>query len=207
MRKFINLMGQKFNRLTFIEHINKNKWLCRCDCGNEIIAQSGHVKNDNIKSCGCWRKKQITKRNKSKIRHGYCSTKIYQRWQAMLQRCNNPNSKAYKNYGGRGIKVCKRWSKFENFLIDVGLPPAGQYEIDRKKNDGNYCKSNHRWATDKENSRNKRNNRLETAFGKTQCRSAFAEEYSIKLNTLIHRIDKLGLSVEEALTIPVGALR
>lgn len=126
----------------------------------------------------------------------------------MIQRCTNPNDKRYKNYGGRGITVCKRWrNSFEKFLEDMGEPPTKEHSIDRINNNGNYCKSNCRWVTRKEQNRNKRNNRLITYKGKTQCLIEWAEEYNINYDTLWCRIYKYGWPIEKALTTPVKKRR
>ena len=83
----------------------------------------------------------------------------YKIWWHMISRCGNPNDKSYKNYGGRGIRVCADWFRFETFLKDMGHPPEGM-QLDRVDNDANYCRSNCRWATIHEQARNKRNNKL-----------------------------------------------
>jgi len=140
----IDLTGQKFGRFVIIGQAGKDKWgkllwLCRCDCGNETIVQGSNLKSGSVKSCGCLRRERLTK-------HGYAKNrkvaKIYTIWVTMIQRCTNPNNKKYKNYGGRGIKVCKHWRKFENFLKDMGLPPTHKHQIDRINNDKGYRKSN-----------------------------------------------------------------
>lgn len=119
----------------------------------------------------------------------------------MKERCNSPNNKYYKHYGGRGIKVCKRWLKFENFLEDMGECLEG-LSLDRIDNNSNYCKSNCRWATRKEQARNRRNNRIIEYDNKKQCASALTEEYNIDPNIFIGRL-RLGWSIKKALTKPV----
>jgi hypothetical protein len=88
-------------------------------------------------------------------KHGGSKLPEYQIWSAMIQRCLNPNNKRYKDYGGRGIKVCDRWLEFENFYEDIGPRPTPEHVIDRINNDGPYEKSNCRWATPSESARNK----------------------------------------------------
>ena len=198
-----NLVGQRFGRWTVIGFAHKDKhrntyWLCRCECGKEKIVNGGNLKRDTTKSCGCL---NIEKTSERFTTHGHCGSKTYQSWQHMIKRCANPNDISYHNYGGRGIKVCNRWLKFENFLEDMGEVPEG-YQIDRINNSGNYCKSNCRWATPKENSRNTRINRLITFDGKTQCLVEWAEESGINPSTFRDRIWR-GWSIERALTEPV----
>ncbi|MEK0337174.1 MAG: hypothetical protein QQN41_07060, partial [Nitrosopumilus sp.] len=112
----------------------QSRWLCKCDCGKEIIILGYNLKNGTTKSCGCLRKEKSIQRF---IKHGHFKngqmTKIYKSWSCMIQRCTNHNNKSYHNYGGRGIMVCKRWMKFKNFLEDMGEPPKG-YQIDRINN-------------------------------------------------------------------------
>jgi hypothetical protein len=150
-------LTKKFGRLTIIRlhHHNKHRqsmYLCSCDCGNEKIISGNNIKNGIIKSCGCLRKEG------GRLKHGYSKTKIYRVWSGIIQRCNNPNNKDYKDYGGRGIVVCKRWLKFENFLKDMGEVPFG-LTLDRINNDKNYYKKNCRWATWNQQANNRRNNK------------------------------------------------
>lgn len=126
-------------------------------------------------------------------------SKVYRTWANMIKRCNYIHYQYYNDYGGRGIKVCQRWRKFENFLKDMREPPSDEHTIDRVDNNGNYCKENCRWATRKQQQRNKRNNRMITFNGRTQCLSAWAEELGINHRTLRSRFF-LGWSVKKALT-------
>ncbi len=155
MREAIIKKGDKFNFLTAIKFKHKNKnyqqyWIFRCDCGKEKIINISSVKMGKTKSCGCLHKKILTT-------HGMYGTRTYTSWVAMKERCFNPNNKRYKDYGGRGITVCPRWLKFENFFEDMGDRPQGK-TLDRKNNDKGYCKSNCRYATPTEQNNNKRNN-------------------------------------------------
>lgn len=198
----IDLIGQKFGQLIVIKYVDKDKrgqsrWLCECDCKNKnkIIVLGYSLKDGNTQSCGCLRQNSALKHGRSQ------NDKTYKSWENMKDRCTNPNNPKYKYYGGRRIKVCKQWMKFEIFLTDMGERPPG-LTLDRKNNNKNYCKSNCQWATRKEQARNTRRNRLITCFGKIQCLAAWAEEYNICPYVLRTRI-KLGWPMEKALTTPI----
>ena len=153
------LVGQVFGRLTVMERYGSSEgrvnWLCRCACGALHEAVSNALTSGHTKSCGCWR----DERNRATpVVHGHSlrasgKSPTYYSWQAMLLRCNNPISKSYKDYGGRGITICERWLKFENFLADMGVRPP-ERTLDRRKVNGNYEPDNCRWATRKEQAMN-----------------------------------------------------
>lgn len=138
--------------------------------------------------------------------HGHAAnqkkTSTYRIWGGMKARCTNPSEPAYKHYGGRGIAVCERWMNFPNFLADMGERPS-RMSIDRIDNDGNYEPGNCRWATFAEQALNRSNNRLITAFGKTQPMKVWCEEYSIDSSTLERRLDRGVMSAEDAVSRPV----
>lgn len=149
--------GQKFGKLTAIKPIEYNRhkqivWHCQCDCGNTKDAVGSEIAKGNIRSCGCLG------------RHGHSSRKnrspTYSSWLSMISRCTNPRDPQYHHYGGRGITVCERWRKFENFLADMGERPKGT-SIDRIDGSGNYERSNCKWSTPKEQAQNRRNHRGE----------------------------------------------
>lgn len=202
----VNLMNQRFGRLVVVKQAGENKWnqylwLCQCDCGNKKIVSGYSLKNGDTQSCKCLQKEGVIRRN---TKHNYArrknKSKTYIIWTSMIQRCVNQNSRDYNCYGGRGIKVCQRWMNFENFLEDVGEPPTENHSLDRINNNKGYCKENCRWATQKEQARNKNNNNLQTYNGKTQCLSAWAEEYEINYQLLWKRVCVYRWSVEKALT-------
>jgi hypothetical protein len=202
----IDLTGQIFGRLTVISTGDKNKrrmyyWICRCDCGKVCKVRGDQLRSGGTKSCGCLHIDVVTK-------HGYNrvgkETNIYRVWSGMLQRCLNPNHKFYDRYGGRGIKVCDRWLKFENFLADVGEAPAGK-SLDRIDNDGDYAPNNYRWATRFEQMNNMRDNVIIHYDGKTMTASQWARNLGMPVSTLYSRLK--AWSVEDSLTRPVrGAL-
>lgn len=144
-----DLTGKQFGKLTALYWVKegKIKWVCECECGNYVAILTGNLLRGDRSSCGCGH-------DRNPNGHRMSGTRTYTIWQGMKARCNNPNDTGYKWYGAKGIKVCERWNKFENFLADMGECPE-DYQIDRILNDGDYCKDNCRWATNKQNSNNR----------------------------------------------------
>jgi len=152
-----NLKGAKFGRLVVLAYAGHGNSKCYCTCGKIKIIRTDSLASGNSRSCGCL-SMELRKQKKTFYSH-MIHTPTYKSWSGMIQRCNNKNNRAFKNYGGRGIKVCKRWLKFENFWKDMGTCPEG-LSLDRKNNDGNYCKSNCRWVTRDVQANNQRANRI-----------------------------------------------
>ncbi len=191
--------GDKFNRLTSIKFGYKDErsnqyWIFKCDCGIEKSIRVSNVKNGMVKSCGCLHK-EIIKNVKSNLKHGMSRTKAYKSWASMKSRCFDKNNSSYKNYGSRGIKICKEWLKFENFYNDMGDRPENK-SLDRIKNNKGYYKENCRWATRKEQQNNTRYNYLIEYNGKVQNMKQWAEELNINYSTIQNRI-KRGWSIKK----------
>lgn len=165
--QFRDLTNQTFSRLTVIEQsgplyrCRQRSWLCKCECGKTKIIAEPSLKKGLTKSCGCLAKEH----GHNMTKHGRTRTSEWFSWQSMKARCLNPNHIKFKNWGGRGIKVCDRWiNSFENFFKDMGPRPSLKYSIDRfPDNDGNYEPSNCRWATMKQQNNNTRRNKNKAA--------------------------------------------
>lgn len=139
------------------------------------------------------------------ITHGGTNTPLYQRWRAMLGRCEDPNHRAWKNYGGRGIEACAEWHDFSEFRADMGPGFAPHLELDRINPDGNYEPSNCRWATRVEQQNNRRNNHRVTWRGETRTVREWAHATGVNANTLLYRLRR-GWDIERALTTPSRVL-
>lgn len=157
--KILNLTGQNFGRLTAVKISGRDKsgkiqWECLCSCGNTISTNANSLRRGNTQSCGCLRLEQL---KAACVTHGMSNTSLYNVYTLMKSRCLSPNCKQFSYYGGRGVKVCDRWlESFENFLEDMLDGYQENLELDRKDNDGNYCKENCRWVTIQQNQQNTR---------------------------------------------------
>lgn len=191
----VDLRGQRFGRLTVIreskERLNGGvAWLCRCDCGNEVIVRSNSLRRGATMSCGCYNKDVIST-------HGESHTRLHHAWSSLKDRCINPKSKEYPNYGGRGIKVCDEWLNsyeafrdwsYENgFVEDV---ECGKCTIDRIDVNGDYEPSNCRWTNMKIQCRNRRNNVVIECDGESHCISEWAEILGVPYHRLVSRYQR-----------------
>lgn len=151
-----DIVGMVVGRLTVISHVGGLKWLCVCECGEQITAFRSNLVTGRSTSCGCRRKETLSR---VRTTHGKRSSSEYRVWLGMKQRCLNPKNPSYSYYGGRGIRVCDSWvGSFEMFLSDMGPRPSLAYSIDRRNNDGNYEPGNCIWATHTEQMNNTRRN-------------------------------------------------
>lgn len=200
-----DLTGQVFERWTVLGFRGTDKrriaiWLCRCNCGTESIVSGANLKTG--RSTGCRHCGGI-----GVITHGMSESPEFTSWRAMIERCTNPNHKQYDDYGGRGIRVCKRWAEsFQAFFDDMGPRPNG-CSLDRHPDhDGSYAPDNCRWATAKQQARNTRRNRYLTFNSETKLLIEWAEHVGISEKTLRTRL-RDGWSVERALVTPVRGSR
>ena len=201
-----DLIGQKFGRLTvvsFCGFYNKHThWNCDCDCGGKAIVTSCNLVRKNTLSCGCIQKERTSQASK---KHGLSQHSCYNVWRAMINRCENPKNNGYYRYGGRGINVCERWHKFENFVADMGIS-APKKDIDRIDNDQGYSKNNCHWVSRTENSRNTSKTIMLEWEGKILPLITLGEIYGIKYKCLYKRI-RSGWSTRDALTTASGTSR
>lgn len=194
MGKFVDLTGQRFGNLTVIERRGSDKyknalWLCKCDCGNEVLIKSNNLRTGNSSSCGCIATNQ---RREKFLKHGLRHTRLYDIWRAMKQRCYYKKSHNYSNYGGRGIVVCNEWlndaENFYNWAVYNGYKDG--LTIDRIDVNGDYEPSNCRWVTLQEQNNNRRSNRLITYRGKTQNLTQWCKELNIKRSDFYYLLEK-----------------
>ncbi|MGA5670096.1 hypothetical protein ACPCTG_32020 [Streptomyces pseudogriseolus] len=202
MRK-VDLEGQRFGRLLVLAEAGrldgKVAWLCQCDCGKTMRTRGTLLRSGQSKSCGCTH-------GGHNATHRMTGTRMHRIWHNMLNRVTNPKAKGYKHYGGRGITVCERWRKFENFYADMASTYRDGLSIDRIDSNGNYEPSNCRWVTMDEQARNKRSNVLLTFHGHTLVMSQWARKLGIPYSRLAYRVSK-GWPHERALTESVAPER
>lgn len=195
----IDLTGKTFGMLTVLRVGGKDndrayRWVCECDCGNVMEIRGVSLRATNgTKSCGCMiaisnKRTKTTHGHSRSADRGACSPSYYS-WSSMRSRCTNENDSYYHRYGGRGIKVCERWERFENFLSDMGERPAG-LTLDRVNNDGNYEPGNCRWATRAEQHSNRHDNRRLSYGGKTLIIAEWSRLSGTRQQTITWRTNK-----------------
>lgn len=202
----VDITNQRFGRLVTIKRVipegeTKNKWLCKCDCGNQCLVETSELRNGRVKSCGCLKKELDSHRN---MTHGLSATSLHKKWRGIKDRCLNPNCKDYKNYGGRGIKICPEWQNSFEVFRDWALANGYSEEltIERIDVNGNYEPNNCCWIPFKEQAKNRRSTHFITFNDETHNIREWAEITGIKESTIHFRI-RSGWSIEETLTTPV----
>jgi hypothetical protein len=191
----LDLTGQVYGRLVVIERAPKHNqrvmWKCQCSCGQMTVVPTACLRNGESQSCGCLFLEKVQKMGRENTTHGLSGTPEYQSWVAMISRCEDPTHRSYARYGGRGIGVCKRWrASVQAFVADLGPRPSSEHSLERITNESNYEPGKVRWATRKEQARNRSSNRLITFDGKTMCLVEWAEHLNMKAVTIRQRLNR-----------------
>lgn len=212
MVKRAELQGVRFGHLIAVEKVYKtNKkgvrvlyWFCECDCGGSKVVLPSNLKQGHTQSCGCLQKKICgDSLRERRFRHGMTKSPEWTSWSCMLQRCYRTKNHNYHLYGGRGVTVCDSWNPdkggcFENFFSDMGEKPDVSHTLDRIDPHGNYEPENCRWASSKEQSRNRRNTRWVYHKGKKYCLKDFTEKYGLPYESTLIKLIK-GYSLEDCM--------
>ena len=194
MSQFIDLTGHRYGKLLVIRCAGKNKvghyiWECLCNCGATTIVSGGTMRSGKTLSCGCGQRNWLGDHTRT---HGMSRSPTYRSFHKMHARCSSSNVRDYPSYGGRGIKVCERWSGkngFINFLVDMGEKPK-EKTLDRINNNENYDPENCKWSTFTEQSNNRRNTRFITWNGETQTITVWAARLGHSAGWLAKRLNK-----------------
>lgn len=196
-----DLVGQRFGMWLVTRLLDGKRWELRCDCGTVSSRSANQLRSGQSQHCGCQLAARI---GAAAVKHGKIHSPEYSAWRSMLERCRLTTSKSYPRYGGRGIRVCERWTEFEAFFADMGEKPSPHHSIDRfPNNDGNYEPGNCRWATASEQARNKRNTILVVQNGVLRPLIDVAEECGLLVCTIQRRM-KRGLSLADAIAAGRG---
>lgn len=200
-----DMIGEKNDKLTIVGFVGTDKrgqrlWLCKCDCGNTTVKNTNSLHSKARHSCGC-----IRKNHPNGTKHGMCYTRLNGIYRRMKQRCINPNSPRYTDYGGRGIRVCKEWvddfMNFYNWAIQNGY--SDKLTLDRINNDGNYEPNNCRWATTRQQANNTRHNHILVYQGVSHTMAEWAEIKGLPYSSLNQRINVLKWPIDKALNTEV----
>lgn len=194
-------IGARFDKLTVIGPFwtDRSRWaMCVCDCGKEFAAKTSFLKRGVAKSCGC-----LVRAPKHGHAVGYKPTRVYRIWEGIHTRCKSEDTgrEDWPRYGGKGIRVCDRWKCFENFLEDMGEPPAGT-SIDRIDPRGNYEPGNCRWSTAKAQANNTRANRIIEFSGEFLTLAQWCEKLALPYPRTYYRLFVANWPIEKALTDP-----
>lgn len=202
MSRLLDFTGQRFGRLTALERVYPERsgnaiWRCRCECSNITDVRSNKLRSGRTKSCGCLAADLYRERHTT---HGKTSSREYEAWCRMIQRCTNSNHSAYRNYGGRGIRICPQWAVFERFFEDVGERPHGM-TLDRLDNNGDYEPDNVAWRSRFDQANNKRSNRLIWICGECRTLAQWLRKLGMNRSSFDKRLRR-GWSEQRALTVP-----
>lgn len=188
-----NLLGKRFERWLVISEMpprgKVTVWKCRCQCGAISLVDAGRLTNGKSKSCGCLRSELLLSGHFSRITHGMYESATHKAWTNMKQRCGNQNHPQFPLYGGRGIKVCKKWMDFESFLSDMGERPDG-LSLERIDNNRGYGPNNCKWASRSEQLSNRRITRKVKLNGRVVLVTEAAMQIGISARLIAKRLDK-----------------
>lgn len=189
------MIGKIFGRLTVVSEAERltrygRRFRCRCSCGGETVVDRSNLCNGSVASCGCIKREMLLERNATLATHGMSKTSEYLAWINIHRRCEDPKDKSYCRYGAKGIKVCKRWSTYENFFADMGKKPTAKHTIERRSNSEGYSPGNCYWATTKKQSRNKSSNVTVIYKGKQMILRDACAAAGLNYWTVWSRIDK-----------------
>lgn len=217
MGRVIDLTGKKFGRFLVVGLSGKNRhgsamWRCRCECGTEKIIDGQGLRKGSTVSCGCLRAEHLRRGREylhvSSRTHGESRSREHKIWRCIVYRCYTSTAPEFPCYGGRGIRVCKRWREsFPAFLEDMGKAPSLKHTIDRIDNDGPYSPENCRWATRKEQANNRRDNTRISYQGVDKTISQWSDDLGVDPHLLYDRINRRGWTAEKAFTTPVKRKR
>lgn len=190
------LTGQRFGGWLILDDDRGPRVLARCVCGTERQVCRAHLHTGASQSCGCGR------RASGAGSRGRDGTPEYAAWKHMLDRCLNPKSQGWDNYGARGIRVCDRWREsYDAFLADMGERPSSLHSLERIDNESGYCPENCTWATRRQQTSNTRRTRRVTAGGETLTLSEWSERLGVNPATINHRL-RAGWDPQVAVTTP-----
>lgn len=212
MGKIVDLTGKKIGKLTVIKYVGQDKhnnarWLCQCECGNEVEISGTRLNCNKVKSCGC----SISERASKGIHiiHNLTHTRLYNVWNGIKNRCYNKNNNRYNIYGARGIKVCNEWQEFQPFYdwaMANGYNPnakRGECTIDRIDVNSDYCPENCRWVDSTLQAQNRKTTRNITINNETHCIKEWCKIKNINYQCVMRRINGYGWNIEKALTTPI----
>lgn len=163
----------------------RHYWVCKCDCGKKTLSDTCNLRNRTTKSCGC-SKLELSDKEHGFARRGNMHP-VYRAWLEMIRRCKDLNRPGWRDYGGRGIKVCRKWMKFQSFQKDMGPSWKAGLSLGRKNNNGNYCKRNCRWEDRFEQNNNTRRNKLIRAKGTCLTVGQWAKRLNVPYSMLMWR--------------------
>lgn len=183
--KAIDITGERFGRLIAIRRAGKDKrnnalWLCRCDCGNDVIRATSELRKRNNHSCGCLATEHLADMSKKNVKHGMTGTRLYGCYKGMMSRCYREKDIHYNAYGKRGIVVCDEWKNNPKAFIDWALSHgySDSLTIERVDVNGIYKPSNCKWATWVQQANNRRRpDRVKNQYGTWDYRMPLEEPY------------------------------